>query len=67
MDMKVDTDVSKISAASIFKVDPDIPDTAYNTEKKPKISITESHTADEIMAALTRITCRDKPRSTSLW
>jgi hypothetical protein len=38
--MQVDKD-----AASIFKVDPDIPDTSYNTEKKLKISIRGSYLA----------------------
>ena len=67
IDMKVDTTFSKKSAASIFKVDPDIPDTSNNTEEKIKIYIKESYTAAEIKAALTRITFCDKTRSTCLW
>jgi hypothetical protein len=66
--VKVDTDFSKKSAASILKVDPDTPNTPYNTEKKLKIYIKESYRAAEIRAAaVIRITCCDKPRSTSLW
>ena len=65
--MKDDTDVSRKSAASIFKVDLAIPDSSYNTEKKLKIYIRESCRAAEIRAALIRINCGGKPRSTSLW
>jgi len=65
--MKVGNVFTKKSAASIFQVNPDISDTSYNTEKKLKIYIMESHTAAEIRAALIRLTCCNKPRSTSLW
>jgi len=44
--MKTDTD-----AAPLFKVDPDIPDTSYNTEEKLKIYNGGSYTAAEIRAA----------------
>jgi len=65
--MKVDTDVSKKSAASIIKIDPDIPDTPYNNEKKLQIYIRESCRAAEVRAALIGKTCCDNPRSTSLF
>jgi TfoX/Sxy family transcriptional regulator of competence genes len=52
--MKVDTEFTRKSATSIFKVDLAIPDSFYNTEKKLKTYIKESRGAAEIRVALIR-------------